>query len=88
MKTRFAVLAGIALIGLLLPTSASADNLTYACDAAVEPAPPDWFGGPWTAPIRLVIDTSSRSVEVYDKDNVMLATTIIHNRLSGLNNYK
>lgn len=88
MKPRSVVLAGIALIGLLLPGSASAAIFTYTCDAAVEPAPPDWFGGPWTAPLRLVVDTSSRTVEVFDTDNVMLATTIIQGRLSGLNNYK
>jgi hypothetical protein len=88
MKTRFAVLVGIALIGLLLPSSASAAIFTYTCAASVEPAPPDWFGGPWSAPVRVVVDTQARSVELFDQDNIMLATTVRQGRLSGLNDYQ
>jgi len=89
MKTRFALTLGIALIGLLLPSSASAAIFTYTCEASVEPAPADWFGGPWSGPVRLVVDTGAKNVELFDsKNNLMLATTVRQGRLSGLNNYQ
>ena len=88
MKNTFAAVAVIALIGLGLPAVASAEVITYVCDASPDPAPPDWTGGPYSAAVRLVIDTQARSVELRDKDNHMLAATEPSGRLSGLNNYK
>src|ERR1051325_11271358 len=88
MTRTIAAVAVIALIGLGLPALASAATFTYVCEASTEPAPPDWFGGPYTGPVRLIIDTQARSVELRDKDNVMLAATEPTGRLSALNNYK
>ena len=88
MKTRFAALLVVALIGLRLPTSAAAAIITYSCESSAEPTPPDWSGGPWPGPVRLVIDTTAKTAELFDKDNLMLATTVRQGRLAGLNNYQ
>lgn len=91
MKKTFATAALIALIGVLLPgfaRIASAASFTFVCEASTEPAPPNWFGGPWTAPVRLVIDTVARSVDLFDTDNRFLNVSAKPARLSGLNNYK
>lgn len=88
MTKIFAAFAAIALIGLLLPTPASADIFTFVCDPATESAPADWFGGSWPAQVRLVVDTGNRSIELFDKDAKSLAGTGRPGRLSGLNNYK
>ena len=88
MTKAFAALAIVALIGLSLPMPASAGNFTYACEPSTQPAPRDWVGGPWAAPVRLEIDTTSRSVDLFDKDNVMIATTAQPFRLGGLNNHE
>ena len=58
------------------------------CEPSTQPAPPDWFGGPWPSSIRLVIDPAARSVEIYDTDNFILATTAPPARLAGLNDYR
>ena len=88
MKKRLSVIAIFAVIGVALPALASAATFTFVCEASTEPAPPDWFGGPWTAPVRLVIDTAARSVDLVDSDNKILGTSAKPARLSGLNNYQ
>ena len=91
MKKTFATAVGIALIGVLLPgfaTIASAATLTFVCEASTGSAPPQWFGGPWTAPVRLVIDTAAHSVDLLDNDNKILNASAKPARLSALNNYK
>ena len=88
MKKTFAAVAVIALIGLSLPTLASAATFTFVCDPSTEPAPPEWFGGPWTAPVRVVVDTTARSVDILDSNNVAIGGTARPSRLSGLNNYQ
>lgn len=88
MKKTAAAVAVIALIGLALPGFARAATFTFVCEASTEPAPSDWFGGPWTAPVRVVIDTQARSVDLLDNDNKILGTTAKPARLSALNNYK
>ena len=88
MTKTLAAVALIALIGLGLPALASAESVTYVCDASADPAPPDWTGGPYSAGVRLIIDTQAHSVELRDNDNRMLAATEPAGRLSGLNNYR
>ncbi len=88
MKRTIAGLAAIALIGLGLPRIASAATFTYVCEASTEPAPADWFGGPWLSQVRLVIDTTARSVDLLDKDYKILGSSAPPARLSGLNNYR
>ena len=88
MKTFAASLLTIALIGVSLPTPASAATFTYVCEPSTQPAPPDWFGGPWPASVRLVIDTTARSAEIYDQDNVVLASSAVSARLAGLNDHR
>ena len=88
MKKTIAAVAVIALIGLVLPSSASAASFTFVCDPSTDPAPPDWFGGPWTSPVRLVIDTVARSIDILDTDNRILSTSAKPARLSSLNNYQ
>jgi len=88
MKHTIAAVAVIALIGLGLPALASAATFTYVCDASTDPVPPGWSGGPYSGPVRLVVDTEAQSVELRDKNNRMLAATEPSGRLSGLNNYK
>ena len=89
MKKNILAVAAIALIGLGLPALASAATFTYVCEASTEPAPAGWFGGPWTAPVRVVVDTSARTVEVFDGTNLQqLGGTMPPARLAGLNNYQ
>jgi hypothetical protein len=89
MKKTFVICAVIALIGLALPSPASAATFTFVCDPSTEPAPPDWFGGPWSAPVRLVVDTTARTVELLDTtNNRTLGDTQRPGRLSSLNDYK
>ena len=91
MKKTSTAAVTIALIGLLLPgfaTIASAAPLTFVCEASTEPPPADWFGGPWTAPVRLVIDPAAHSVDLFDNDNRTLNVSAKPSRLSALNNYK
>jgi hypothetical protein len=88
MKKTLTALVAIALIGLTLPTLASAETFTFMCEPSTEPAPPDWFGGPWSSPIRVVIETIARTVELFDKDNKALGGTARPARLSSLNDYQ
>ncbi len=89
MKKTFAAVAVIALIGLGLPAVASAATFTFVCEASTEPPPADWFGGPWTTPVRVVVDTSSRTVELLDNNNLnSLGSSLPPARLASLNNYK
>jgi hypothetical protein len=88
MKKTLAASLAIALIGLALPTFAHAATFTFVCEPSTEPAPPDWFGGPWSSPVRLVVDTNAKSIELFDKDNHVLGATTPPSRLSGLNNYQ
>jgi hypothetical protein len=91
MRKTSAAAVVIALIGVVLPgfaKTASAATFTFVCEASTEPAPSDWFGGPWTAPVRLVIDTVARSVDLLDDNNRILNTSAKPARLSALNNYK
>ena len=88
MKTLSALVVTFALIGLSLPTPASAATFTYVCSAAADPMPPGWTGGPWLAPVRLTVDTSSRTVELSDNNYVLLATTARSGHLSSLNDYR
>src|SRR6266849_6229989 len=88
MKKPFAAVVMVALIGLVMPGLASADTFTFVCDPATETPPPDWFGGPWFAPLKVVIDTQARSVELFDLDNKAVAVTARPLRLAGLNNYR
>jgi hypothetical protein len=88
MKKTLAALAVIALFGLSMPTLASADIFTFSCDPSTEPAPADWFGGPWSAPVRVVVNTQARTVELFDKDLKTLFDTARPARLASLNNYQ
>ena len=89
MKKPFATAFVVAaLTGLLWPASASADVLTFACEPAAEPAPAGWFGGPWSTPLRVVVNTAARTVELLNPDSREVAVTAIPARLAGLNNYK
>jgi len=89
MKKPFATsFALAALIGLLLPSPVSAATFTFVCDPVAEPSPAGWFGGPWSAPLRVVVDSSARTVEIFDRDNVAVAVTARPARLSSLNNYQ
>ena len=88
MRKTFAAVAVIALIGLGLPAPASAELITYVCDASADPAPPEWTGGPYSAQVRLVVNTESHSVELRDTDNRLMAATEPAGRLSALNNYR
>jgi hypothetical protein len=89
MKKRFATaLVVAALTGLLWPGPASAEVITFTCDPVAEPSPAGWFGGPWSAPLRLVVDSSARTIEIFDQDNKAVAVTARPARLSSLNNYQ
>ena len=88
MKKTCAAVVAIALIGLNLPTLAAPATFTFVCQPSTEPAPPDWFGGPWSSPVRLVVDTNAMTVELFDMDSHMLGGTVPPGRLSGLNDYK
>ena len=88
MKKPFAAVVMVALIGLLLPNLASAETFTFDCSPSTETPPADWFGGPWSAPLRVVVDTQARSVELFDLDNKAVAVTARPFRLSGLNDYQ
>ena len=89
MRKTAAVVAVIALIGLALPSLASAETFTFLCDPSTDPAPADWFGGPWTSgQVRLIVDTTARTVELLDKDNKSLGDTARSGRVSRLNDYK
>ena len=88
MKKTLAAVVTVALIGLLLPSLASADTFTFVCDPSPEAPPPDWFGGLWSAPLKVVVDTQARTVELYDLDNKAVAVTARPSRLSSLNNYQ
>ncbi len=88
MKKAFAAVVMVALIGLLMPGLAWADTFTFVCDPAAEAPPADWFGGPWSAPLKVVVDTQARTVELFDLDNKAVAVTARPSRLSGLNNYQ
>jgi hypothetical protein len=88
MKKTLAALAVIALFGLAMPTFASADIFTFTCDASTEPAPPQWFGGPWQGPVRVVINTQARTVELFDKDLKSLGDSLRPSRLASLNDYQ
>ena len=88
MTKTLAAVAVIALIGLGLPTPASAATFTFVCDPSTEPAPAEWFGGPWMTPIRVVVDTSARTVELFDANLNQIGGTMPPARLAGLNNYQ
>jgi hypothetical protein len=88
MKTLAAALVVFAVIGLLMPAPASAATFTYSCSPATQPAPANWLGGPWSGPVRLVVDTTAHMIELLDSNYVILATTARSGRLSGLNNYQ
>jgi hypothetical protein len=88
MKKTLAAFAVIALFGVSMPTLASADIFTFVCDPSTEPAPPDWFGGPWSGPVRLVVNTAARTVELFDKDAKTLGDSAPPARLASLNNYQ
>ena len=88
MKKTLAAFAVIALFGLSMPTLASADIFTFTCEPSTEPAPPDWFGGLWTAPVRLVVNTTARTVDVLDKDSKQLGDSMRPSRLASLNDYQ
>jgi len=89
MKKPFAIaLFAVVLTGLLRPASASADVLTFTCDPVAQPTPAGWFGGPWPTTLKVVVDSSARTVELFDGQNREVAVTARPSRLSGLNNYK
>jgi len=88
MKKPFATALVVAALIGLLPGAASADVLTFTCDPGAESTPAGWFGGPWSAPIRVVVDSSARTVELFDKDNIAVAVTARPARLASLNDYK
>ena len=88
MKKIAAAFTVIALIGLALPSLASADIFTFVCDPSTEPAPAGWFGGPWTTPVRVVVDTQAKTVELFDSNSRMLSGTENPARLASLNNYQ
>jgi hypothetical protein len=88
MNKPLAAVVMVALIGLVLPSLASAETFTFVCDPATETPPADWFGGPWFAPLKVVVDTQARSVELFDLDNKAVAVTARPSRLAGLNNYQ
>src|SRR5262249_22718372 len=60
----------------------------YVCEASTEPAPPEWFGGPYMGPVRLIVDTTARTVELLDASNKAMGGTMPPARLAGLNNYQ
>ena len=88
MKKTLAAVVIVALIGLLLPSLASAETFTFDCSPAAEAPPPDWFGGLWSTPLRIVIDTQARTVELFDLSNKAVAVTAVSSRLSRLNDYQ
>ncbi len=88
MTRTFTAFVIAALIGLALPAPASADTYIFNCQPSTDPAPPDWFGGPWSAPVRVVVDTTAHSIDLYDKDNNVLGGSAPPARLSSLNNYR
>jgi|SRR5689334_2163584 hypothetical protein len=77
-----------AAVLLLLPRTVLAAPLTFVCQPAHEPTPPEWFGGQWEQPITVRVDASSRMVEVYDEKGVLIAGTLRSSRLSGLGGYE
>ena len=89
MKKTFAVsVVTAALIGLLLPTTARAETFTFACEPAPEAPPAEWFGGPWTEPLTVKIDTTNRTIEVVDQQSNVLGGSSRPNRLGRLNNHE
>ena len=80
------VLFGAVLV--LVPRTVLAVPLTFVCQPAHEPTPPEWFGGQWEQPITVRVDPSSRMVEVYDEKGVLIAGTLRSSRLSGLGGYE
>ena len=90
MKKPAAVLAGaLTLFALaVLPRSASAEIFTFVCEPAQEPAPPQWFGGPWQRTITVRVDSVGRMVELYDQNGSILGGTLRASRLAGLGGYE
>jgi hypothetical protein len=90
MKKPATALAGALTLFALtaLPSSASAETFTFVCEPAQEPAPPQWFGGPWQRTITVRVDSQARMVEVYDQNGSILGGTLRASRLAGLGGYE
>ena len=90
MKNTCAIFAGIVAVAavLLLPTTASANIFTLVCQPVADPAPPEWFGGPWLQPLTVKVDTNAQSVELLDSNSKALADTVHFGRLAGLAGYQ
>lgn len=90
MKKPAAVLAGALTLFALttLPRTASAETFTFVCEPIGEPAPPQWFGGPWQRAITVRVDSLAKLVEVYDSNGAMLGGTLRASRLANLGGYE
>lgn len=90
MKKSLAALAGaLTLISLIgAAKTASAEVFTFVCEPAREPAPPEWFGGPWQRTITVRVDSGAKMVEVYDHEGKMLGGTLRASRLANLGGYE
>jgi hypothetical protein len=86
MKNTFAICAGsVALIAVLLaPHPALASTFILVCEPASEPAPPEWFGGPWLRPLKVRVDTDAKVIELLDQDDKVQAGTLRAAHLSGM----
>jgi hypothetical protein len=90
MKKNLTIYAGVlSLVALLLtPAVASASTFILVCEPASEPAPPEWFGGPWLRPLKVRVDTDAKVIELLDQDDTTMAGTLRASRLSGLGGYQ
>lgn len=90
MKKSLAALAGaLTLVSLIgAAKTASAEVVTFVCEPAREPAPPEWFGGPWQQTITVRVDSGGKMVEVYDREGKMLGGTLRASRLARLGGYE
>jgi hypothetical protein len=90
MKKPTAALAGALTVLALFaaPKTASAETFTFVCEPAREPAPAEWFGGPWQRAITVRVDSGGRLVELYDQNGTILGGTLRASRLAGLGGYE
>ena len=90
MKKPTAALAGALTVLALfaMPRTASAEVFTFVCEPGVEPAPAEWFGGPWQRAITLRVDSVGKFVELYDHNDRMIGGTLRASRLAGLGGYE
>jgi hypothetical protein len=90
MKKSLAALAGALTVASLIGAAkpASAETVTFVCEPAREPAPPEWFGGPWQQVITVRVESISKTVEVYDRNGTLLGGTLRASRLAGLGGYE